>query len=113
MGGKESKWWGHTAKLVAGLAALLLLGVLASGAVADPSDPLGGVTGIFTGSSSTDSTTSSDSTSTGSSAPSDSTATTTDSASTSTETATTDTGTSPAASQYGTSSTDSTTTVPV
>src|SRR6266480_2530300 len=90
MGGKESKWWGHTAKVVAGLAALLLLGVLASGAVADPSDPLGGVTGIFTGSSSTDSTTSSDSTSTGSSAPSDSTATTTDSASTSTETATTD-----------------------
>src|SRR5438128_10249672 len=81
-GGKESKWWGHTAKVVAGLAALLVLGVLASGAVADPSDPLGGVTGIFTGSSSTDSTTSSDSTSTGSSAPSDSTATTTDSATT-------------------------------
>src|SRR5438128_10499040 len=101
-GGKESKWWGHTAKVVAGLAALLLLGVLASGAVADPSDPLGGVTSVFTGaSSSTDSTTSTDSTASGTGASSASTdttaatstdtATTTDSASTSTDTTPTDT----------------------
>ena len=35
-GGSQSKRRAHTAKLVAGVAALFVLGVLASGAVADP-----------------------------------------------------------------------------
>jgi hypothetical protein len=101
MGRKESKWRGHTAKLVAGIAALLLLGVLASGAVADPSDPLGGVASVFTGATGTDSTSDSTSTSTGTGASSTSTdttdATTTDPATTSTDTTSTDSTTTDAA----------------
>src|SRR6267154_2201328 len=109
MGGNESKWRGHTAKLVAGITAVFLLGILASGAVADPSDPFGGAVSVLTGSTGTDSTSDSTATSTGSSAPSTSTdttaATTTDATSTSTATTTTDSTTtdsgssSPAATQ--------------
>src|SRR6476469_3649966 len=101
---RRKDWNRRGLKIGLGLAALLVLGVLASGAVADPSDPLGGAVSVLTGSSSADSTTSTDATSTGSSAPSTDTTTapSTDSSSTATDT-------SPAASQYGTSSTDSTT----
>src|SRR5438067_13852016 len=90
-GGSQSKRRAHTAKLVAGIAALFVLGVLASGAVADPGDPLGGAVSVFTGETGTDST--SDSTSAGSSASSGSTdttaAATSDAASTSTDSTTT------------------------